>query len=471
MSHPSSGHRGVAVGVGVGVDQSLVTQIRDAVNAAYGQAVRPEMGPADRRQLTQALVQAELVSASQRRAEQGIPPLNVDAEAALERAVHDAIDGMGRLTALLDIPTVEDIYIKGAQPVRLRMADGLVREHPPIADTPEDLMAQVQFWAAYLGSRERAFSEANPILDMNLPDGSRLSALCNVTPEPEVTIRKHFYMDVTLDTMVSMGMITPAMQRFLIACVQAKQTVLISGVPKCGKTTFLRALSRAIDGYVRFATLETEFELNLHTRPDAPPLLIPVEGRLGGVEKDAAGRAVGGIELADLLPPVLRHSVELAIYGELRGPEAYAFLKGATAGLPGSMATIHATDPRRAVNRLVAASMEAAPQMGPGYMTRMASEGVNYIVQLERFDHSHIGGGQARFCSHIAEVTGLSNDGMSLDMNMIFEPTLDSLDPRGVRATEGGVQLRTPFDRIGFDLSSMYDGDGWAGELDLGQAG
>jgi len=456
---------------GVGVDQALVKEIRDAVNEAYEKAVRPGMGPADRRQLTQALVQAELVSASRRRAGQGVPQLNVDAEAALERAVHDAIDGLGRLTTLLDIPGVEDIYIKGAEKVRLRMADGLVREHPRIAETPEDLMAQVQFWAAYHGSRERAFSEANPVLDMNLPDGSRLSALCDVTPVPEVTIRKHFYLDVTLDTMVQMGMITPAMHRFLIGCVQAKQTILISGVPKCGKTTFLRALSRAIDGYVRFATLETEFELNLHTRPDASPLLIPVEGRLGSVEMDAAGRPVGRIELADLLPPVLRHSVELAIYGELRGAEAYAFLKGATAGLPGSMATIHATDPRRAVNRLVAASMEAAPQMGPGYMTRMASEGVNYIVQLERFDHSHIGGGQARFCSHIAEVTGLSNDGMSLDMNMIFEPAKDSLDPRGVRASDGGVQLRTPFDRIGFDLTSMYDGDGWAGDLDLGQAG
>lgn len=56
-------------------------------------------------------------------------------------------------------------------------------------------------------------------------------------------------------------------------------------------------------------------------------------------------------------------------------------------------------------------------------------------------------------------------------MNMIFEPARGSLDPRGVRASDGGVQLRTPFDRIGFDLTSMYDGDEWAGDLDLGQAG
>lgn len=456
---------------GSGIDQALVKEIRDAVNVGYERAVRPQMGPADHRQLTQALVQTELAALARRRGEQGVPPLNVDAEVALEKAVHNAIDGVGRLQALLDITGVEDIYIKGAEKVLLRMADGLIREHPPIAETPEDLLAQVQFLAAYHGSRERPFSDANPILDMNLPDGSRLSALCGVTPVPVVSIRKHQYMDVTLDTLVQMGMITPAMRRFLISCVQAQQTILISGVPKCGKTTFLRALSRAIDPYVRVATLETEYELNLHTRPDAPPLLIPVEARLGSTEKDAHGRAIGQVELATLLPPVLRHSVELAIYGEVRGPEAYAFLKGANAGLPGSMATLHATNPRRAVNRLVHAAMEAAPQMGPEYMTGMAAEGVNYIVQLEHFDHSHIGGGQARFCSHIAEVVGVSNDGRSVDLNMIFEPAKGSLDPRGVRSVEGGVQLRTPFDRIGFDLTSMYDGDGWAGELDLGQAG
>lgn len=456
----------------VGVDQALVKEIRDSANVAYERAVRPEMSPADRRQLTQALVQAELAAASRRRAEQGVPPLNVDAEAALEKAVHNAIDGVGRLQSLLDLVGVEDIYVHGSQPVLLRMADGLIREHPPIADTPEDLLAQIQYVAAFHGSRERAFSEANPILDMALPDGSRLSALCGVTNVPIVSIRKHGYTDVTLEDLVQMGMITAAMRRFLVACVQAKQTILISGVPKCGKTTFLRGLTRAIDAYTRFATLETEFELNLHTRPDAPLLLVPVEARLGSVvEKDAAGRPVGELQLSDLLPPVLRHSVELAVYGEVRGPEAYAFLEGANAGLPGSMATLHATDPRRAVSRLVHAAMKAAPQMGTEYMTSMAADGINYIVQLEHFDHSHIGGGSARFCSHIAEVTGVSHDGRTVDMNMIFEPAKNSLDPRGVRSAEGGVQNRLPFDRIGFDLTTMYDGDGWVGELDLGQVG
>lgn len=455
----------------VGVDPGLVKEIRDAVNAAFESAVRPQMGPADRRQLTQALVQTELAATGRRRAEQGVPPLNVDAEVALERAVHNAIDGLGRIQALLDIPGVEDIYITGAQPVLLRMQDRLIREHPPIADTAADLITQVQFIAAFHGSRERAFSEANPILDMALPDGSRLSALCSVTANPTVAIRKHGYSDATLDDLVQMGMITDAMRRFFIACVMARMTILVSGVPSSGKTTLLRALTRAIDTYVRFATLETEFELNLHNRPDSPPLLVPVEAREGGLETDGTGRKVGALSLGDLLPPVLRQSVTLAVYGEVRGAEALAFLEGANAGLPGSMTTIHATDPRRAVNRLKSAAMRGAPHMPPEWFTEQVAYGVNVVVQLEHFDHTAIGGGSARFCSHVAEITGVSNDGRSVDMNMIFEPAKESVDPRGVRSAEGGVQNRLPFNRIGFDLSSMFDGDSWSDDLGLGQVG
>jgi len=313
---------------GEGVDHAEVLLIRDAVLAAYDKARTPEMSAADLRQLTQALIQAELVAESRRRAEHGVRSLTAAEEVALAKAVDNQINGVGRLQALLDIPGVEDIYIRGNCPVVLRMADKRVLLSDPIADTPEELFAQIQFLAAYHGSRERAFSPANPFLDMALPDGSRLAAVCDNSPWPIVTIRRHAYVDVTLDDLVRMGSITPSMRRFLGACVQARLTIVVSGMPSAGKTVLLRALARELDDYVRFATLETEFELGLHTIPDRFPLLVPLECRPGSAETDANGRPIGEITLANLLPPVLRHSVTLAIYGEVRGPEAFAFLKG-----------------------------------------------------------------------------------------------------------------------------------------------
>ncbi len=449
------------------VDHGAVLTIRDAVLAAYDKARTPEMSPADLRQLTHALIQDELVAESRRRTDHGVRALTAEKELALGEAVDHQINGVGRLQSLLDIPGVEDLYIRGNNPVVLRMDDRRMLLTDPIADTPEELFTQVQFLAAYHGSRERAFSPANPFLDMALPDGSRLAAVCDNSPWPVVTIRRHTYVDITLDDLVDKGSLTPSMRRFLGACVRARRTIVVSGMPAAGKTVMLRALARELDDYVRFATLETEFELGLHTLADRFPLLVPLECRPGSVETDAAGRPIGEITLADLLPPVLRHSVSLAVYGEVRGPEAFAFLKGAGAGLPGSMCSLHANSAEDALDRLVTMAMEGAPGMSPEYLTRLAAQGVDYVVHLEHLDHTDIGGDSARFCAQIAEVTGVAATG-KVATNKIYEPK-DDTDPRGVRSSP--VQLKAPFTRIGFNLRSIDAGDSWPDGLQLGELG
>lgn len=451
-------------------DHATVTSVRDAVLQAFDVERTADMTPADQRHLTAALIQRELVAESRRRAEAGVAGLSNEDELGLTRAVDNQINGVGRLQSLLDLEGVEDIYIRGSEPVVLRMADRRVLQSDPIADTPEELFAQVQFLAAYHGSRERAFSPAHPFLDMALPDGSRLAAVCDNSPWPVVTIRRHALVDVTLDDLVDMGSITVSMRRFLGACVRARRTLVVSGMPAAGKTTMLRALARELDDYVRFATLETEFELGLHTIPDRFPLIVPLEARPGSVETDAQGRPVGEINLADLLPPVLRHSVTLAIYGEVRGGEAYAFVKGAGAGLPGSMCTLHAINADDAMDRLVTAAMEGAPGQSPEYLTRLVAQSIDYVVHMEHFDHTDIGGGAGRFCAQIAEVTSVSTSG-KVAMNMIYEPPrfAGATEVRGHRSSP--VEVKGPFERIGFDLRTIDSGDGWSEPLLLGKLG
>ena len=107
----------------------------------------------------------------------------------------------------------------------------------------------------------------------------------------------------------------------------------------------LRALAQCISSEERFATLETEFELLLHTIPGRFPLLVPVEERVGGGEKDSTGKPAGEINLSDVFPWTLRHSLERVLVGECRSHEVVSLIRAMSRGYRGSMATFHADTP------------------------------------------------------------------------------------------------------------------------------
>ena len=367
--------------------------------------------------------------------------------------------GLGRIQELLDLPEVEDIHILGNELPILRLTDGSTRAaDAPVADTDADLITQVQHIAAHHGSAERAFSPSQPCLNMQLPDGSRLAAMRDVVARPVVTIRKHRFVDIGLRDLVRLDTVSRKLARFLAALVAARQSILVTGMPACGKTTVLRALVRHIPATERVAVLETEFELNLDHLPDPHPLLFAAECRPGSTERDpATGRPAGEITLSDLLHQVLRLSVTRVVVGEVRGAEALPMLEAMNAGMPGSMCTLHAGSAADAFERLVTAAMKGA---GGGwsdrFLTRLAAQGIDYVVHLR-----HAGlpdGRRARFVAEVAEVTGLGEGG-GVALNRIFAPTGDDQ-----RATFSLLpQNRRAFSEAGIDLAFLHEtGEGWS---------
>ena len=466
----------------------LAKEIRERVltrlNADSG---RGRLSLADQRQLLRSWVEQELAAEARRRVIAGEPQLDRDAEVAVLRAVENTIWGLGRLQQLLDLPDVEDIHIAGTAPPLLRMADGSVRHAPePVADSDADLIAQLQYVAAHHGGgAERAFSPAQPCLNMQLPDGSRLAAMREVVPHPTVTIRRHRLMDVTLADLVGLGMLDARAAAFLTALVTGRRNVLVTGMPASGKTTLLRALARQIPPTERVATLETEYELGLHRLPGASPLLVALETRPGSTEVDpGTGARAGEVTLSDLLHQTLRMSVTRVIVGEVRGAEALPMLEAMNAGLPGSMCTLHAGSAADAMERLVTAALKAAGQgWSDTFVTRLAAQGIDYVVHLRHLDPSHpaattaaapatpspraprtggahgVGGagvsgvgGRRRFVAEIAEVTDVTETG-AVAMNRIFAATPGSGDPRAVFRM--APQQRWPFDEAGVDLDFL----------------
>jgi len=141
------------------VDRALTERIRAAVVEQLGRHPdRDRLELADQRQLVRAWIEDQLGVETRRRLGRGHPALHREEEAVVAQEVENLIWGLGRVQTLLDRRDVEDIHIVGAQRPILRLRDGtLASAGSPVADSDDDLIAQLQHLAAHHGGAERAF--------------------------------------------------------------------------------------------------------------------------------------------------------------------------------------------------------------------------------------------------------------------------------------------------------------------------
>ena len=164
-------------------------------------------------------------------------------------------------------------------------------------------------------------------------------------------------------------------EAFLRAAVAGRQNIVISGGTSTGKTTFLNALLAEVGEGERIVTLEDTRELEL-LQPNGLHLV--------------AARAADGIArvgLGELLEAALRLRPDRLIMGELRGAEAYVFLRAANTGHPGSLTTVHANSPQGAVEQIALMALQAGLGLGAADIRTYVRTQVDVIVQLERRDH------------------------------------------------------------------------------------
>ena len=98
--------------------------------------------------------------------------------------------------------------------------------------------------------------------------------------------------------------------------------------------------------------------------------------------KGGQGRA--NVSTQDLIEACLRLRPDRIIVGELRGAEAFSFLRAINTGHPGSISTLHADTPDMAIEQLKLMVMQAGLGIPPEQIKDYILSVVDIVIQLKR---------------------------------------------------------------------------------------
>lgn len=102
--------------------------------------------------------------------------------------------------------------------------------------------------------------------------------------------------------------------------------------------------------------------------------LVAVRGELGEARVDADA----------LLAAALRLRPDRVLLGELRGREAFAFLRAVNSGHPGSITTVHADSPAGALDQIALLSLMSGVELGWDKVKTYVGGVIDVVVQLDR---------------------------------------------------------------------------------------
>jgi type IV secretion system protein VirB11 len=257
-------------------------------------------------------------------------------------------------------------------------------------------------------STEQRISEEAPLLSATLPNGYRIQIVFPPACEAgnvAMSIRKGAterydferyekmgaFEATALEEVIDENNITLSqlltehkIREFLSMAIKVKKNIIISGGTSSGKTTFANAALLEIPSDERIITCEDAREIMLPNHPNRVHLLA---------SKGGQGRAQ--VNTQTLIEACLRLRPDRIIIGELRGSEAFSFLRAINTGHPGSIATLHADTPLMAMEQLKLMVMQAGLGMPPSEIKEYIHSVVDIVVQLKR------GKGGKRFVSEV----------------------------------------------------------------------
>ena len=200
---------------------------------------------------------------------------------------------------------------------------------------------------------------------------------------PAVTIAKQSTTLNTINSLIASGSINKVIAGIVQSIMRHRRTIVFSGGTGAGKTTFLQACAKLINKRERIIICEDTPELIFDTIPNTVNLMSYPK-QPGKNENEQAS-------LSWVVQQTARMRTDRIIIGETRGAEFADFITAANSGFDGSMTTLHANNPRMALNKM-ASFMKRAPGNAYTPMSVINSDissAVNYIIQLGVYNNKY----------------------------------------------------------------------------------
>ena len=327
------------------------------------------------------------------------PGLNLD---QLTTEILNETFGLGPLEPLLNDPTVSDILVNTYKRVyverygKLELTNTVFKDDTHLLNIIDRIVSGVG----------RRIDESSPLVDARLKDGSRVNAIIPplAVDGPSVSIRKFGIRKFTIEDLLEVESLTPAIAQMFEATIKARLNILISGGTGSGKTTLLNVLSSFIPDSERIVTIEDAAELQLHQVH-----IVRLETRPPNIE------GKGAIVQRDLVRNALRMRPDRIVVGEVRGAEALDMLQAMNTGHDGSLTTLHANSPRDALRRLETMILMSGGNFTDKAMREQISSAINLIIQISRMSDG------SRKVVKISEIAGMEGDTVSLQDLFLFE--------------------------------------------------
>jgi type IV secretion system protein VirB11 len=250
-----------------------------------------------------------------------------------------------------------------------------------------------RLFALLANENRQVLSEDSPILSGNLKDGSRIQLVIPPAARFEtLSVRKFTLKQLSFEEYNEVGFFSPMeqntrtdnplhslyqsqnWQEFIKQAIAHKKNIIISGGTSSGKTTFLNSCLSHISLNERLIILEDTFEI------DCPHSNVV---RLKALKQ--VGENLARISMQDLVQATLRLRPDRIIMGEIRGREVFDFVSACSTGHSGSLATIHANNPKVAFMRMAQLyKLNQVAGMSESDIYQILHEVVDVILQVQK---------------------------------------------------------------------------------------